>query len=189
MTVALLLALFATCGLAATQSEKEFYELRARRDKELAQAAAPVNARYTMNLEALMRRALQGGDLDTAQLIKAELERFQPQADTRKKPDIVDNFAGTKWTWHSKPGGDSAYATLTLLPGGGIDRPDKMRWAVKWEQAGRNRFKIFFHDDTFWLFDYDSTKGEARSVKEKGSKSDDKLMRLMREPQGAGGKP
>lgn len=112
-------ALVALCAPAATQSEKEFYDLRAQHDKAVAQAMKTVNDQYQMRLEGLTKRATQAGDLDTALMIRKEMETLGAktadtapdetgkQAETGKQKYTVETLpkllAASEWSWAAKP--------------------------------------------------------------------------------------
>ena len=64
----------------AGDAAREFDQLTLDRDKALATAAEPINHLYQTALEALMRRATQANDLDTAVRIKEALEKFSAKA-------------------------------------------------------------------------------------------------------------
>ena len=66
---------------AASDTEREFDQLTADRDKALATAAEPINRLYQTALEALQRRATLANDLDTAVHIKQTLDRLAAKAE------------------------------------------------------------------------------------------------------------
>lgn len=73
---ALIAAVTVSSAFADGAYEREFNELKKRREEALAAAAQPIERRFRSELEALLRRATQGGDLDTALKVKQQLGTF-----------------------------------------------------------------------------------------------------------------
>ena len=93
---------------AETPFEREFKQLREQRDKAVASAIDPIHRRYQASLEQLLRRATQGGDLETAIKLKAELQSPNTAAassastiatskDTKSDDNAAPILAGTSW--------------------------------------------------------------------------------------------
>jgi hypothetical protein len=59
-----------------TDTARELKQLQDQRDKAISTAAEPINRRYAASLEQLLRRAIQTSDLDTANKIRAELQKL-----------------------------------------------------------------------------------------------------------------
>jgi hypothetical protein len=80
---------------AVSDAAREFDQLTADHDKALTAAAEPINRRYQTALEALLRRATQSNDLDTAVRIKQALEKMtvkSPPAVTGTKAEVVGEW-------------------------------------------------------------------------------------------------
>ena len=59
---------------SATSWEKEFEGLMAQRDKEKAQALAPIQTRFESAAQELFRTTMQAGNLEAANALKAMLK-------------------------------------------------------------------------------------------------------------------
>ena len=70
----LLLACIASTLRAESPFERELKQLREQRDKTVAAAVEPINRKYQVSLDQLLRRATQGNDLQAAMKIKQEME-------------------------------------------------------------------------------------------------------------------
>lgn len=180
------LVIFVASGLgafAATQTEKEFYDLRAQRDKAVAQAMKPINDRYQASLDALVKRATQAGDLDTALMIRKEIESLgELAADSGSKSiEKPSDFRDTTWEWHYLMGDkDQMRGPFTLENGGKVKVPSSLGFITGWEPVSDRKFKILNKNGKFWLFDYNSTTKEAHSILAKGAiQEDDKTMKLV----------
>ena len=99
----ILLLLLITIGScrAATDYEREFKQLSDDREKALKAASEPINRRYQTGLEALLKKATQGGDLETALKIRNSLDGLTGAK--VKKPAATNprEFVGT-WELRSK---------------------------------------------------------------------------------------
>lgn len=150
----MVLALATVVATAATPTEKDFYELRAQRDKAVAQAMKPINDRYRTSLEALSKRATQAGDLDTALLIKQELESFDAGGSLQLSKRTFEN---TVWYWlypkTSHP--------WKFLPDGRIVADDGST-NYGWRIAGNDRFIITAGGKDWWTFKMDFEEMEGR---------------------------
>ena len=60
---------------SATSWEKEFEDLRIQRDKEIALAVNPIQKRFELATQQLLRKALQTGDLEAANKLKAMIDQ------------------------------------------------------------------------------------------------------------------
>jgi hypothetical protein len=179
----LVLAAFSASGpgaLAASQSEKEFYDLRTQHDKAVAQAVKPVDDRYLTSLELLAKRATQSGDLDTALMIRNEIEALEANKGDKGSKVIEKpaDFAGKNWEWHTSSAGklDASLATVTLEKDGSISG---YSWLKSWEPVKNRQFRITGNRGESWLFEYDPARKEARSIHEKGSAPGDRIMKLI----------
>ena len=99
--------LIAACALvslgslyAATDAEREFDQLIRERDAALAEATLPIAQKYEAALTALMQKATQANDLDTAVRIKQTLAKL---AEERDKTAVAG-----KWDFLNKADGHTA---------------------------------------------------------------------------------
>ena len=138
--VAIILSGASCCaGFAASDYEREFEKLTQERDQALAAAAEPIQRRYRTALEALLRRATQGNDLETALRIKqalAGLSTKLPEAAPRSKSQFVG-------AWKCENLADGHRGTLDILPDGTFSSGGKRlgQWDVKGKQL------ILIHDN------------------------------------------
>ncbi len=73
----LLLATFLLASAAGqTDTARELKQFQEQREKALAAAAEPINQRYSASLQQLLRRAVQTNDPDTANKVRAELQKL-----------------------------------------------------------------------------------------------------------------
>lgn len=109
--VALLIAFTATTSGIAAESpfERELKQLTADRDKSAAVALDPINKRFRVGLEQLLKRATQANALDDAIKIREALGT--PAAGAPSAPATVSKTAahnlqrkliGTQWTGDGK---------------------------------------------------------------------------------------
>lgn len=87
---------FTAARVSASDTAREFDQLTADRDKALASAAEPINRLYQTALEALLRRATQANDLDTAVRIKQALDKSSTKADIVGTWDFINHTDGVK---------------------------------------------------------------------------------------------
>ncbi len=76
------LALVTKSFSADSQSANDLRQLKADRDKAIAESMAPINRRYQAGLEQLLRRATQANDLEAALKIKQEIDQISPTVHT-----------------------------------------------------------------------------------------------------------
>ncbi len=81
---------------AGTIHEKELARLIAQRDREMATAMLPIQKRFDLGAQQLIRKATQTDDIESAIKLKALIEEAKNAADsapveTVKKPKISDN--------------------------------------------------------------------------------------------------
>ena len=67
-----------------TSCEKELERLMAQRDKEIASAVNPIQKRFELATQQLLRKALQTGDLEAANKLKAMIDQAGGAADGNK---------------------------------------------------------------------------------------------------------
>lgn len=96
-TTILILGACAPIIAADPQFAGQLQSLQVQHEKDLAAAAAPINARYAAALEGLLKRATQAADLDTANKIQEQLKLLRAPAAERKLPDIKPLFVGSTW--------------------------------------------------------------------------------------------
>ena len=155
----LLFAMAVSTVPAATPTEKEFYDLRAQRDKAAEQALKQINDRYRAQLESLQKRATQAGDLDTALLIKNELVT-QPQGGGTKL--TKKTFESTIWYWDFPKTGKP----WQFLPDGKIlDDGGGSRHG--WHLGGNDRLIITMDDKDWFEFNIDLDAMEGRGGHDK----------------------
>ncbi len=133
LIIAVLLAAV-SAAFAQTQLGRDFVQLQEQQAKAVAAALEPVNRRYQAALEALLRRATQAGDLQTANLVNDELKKLgvAPASVTvPKAPLPADSFEkrliGTKWYWFGEE-------TITFMEDGKAkwkESPVLWPWKVK----------------------------------------------------------
>jgi hypothetical protein len=82
---------------AASDAAREFDQLTLDRDKALTAAAEPINHLYQTALEALLQRATQANDLDTAVRIKQALEKLSARAGILGVWNFVNHVDGVKY--------------------------------------------------------------------------------------------
>lgn len=63
-------------AVAQTDTARELKQLQDEHDKAVSTAVAPIHHRYTDALETLLRRATQMNDADTANHVRAELQKY-----------------------------------------------------------------------------------------------------------------
>lgn len=76
IATATLAILLLASAAAQTDSARELKQLQDQREKAISAATDPINRRYTATLEQLLRRAVQSNDTETANRIRAELQKF-----------------------------------------------------------------------------------------------------------------
>lgn len=107
-----------------TPCERDLRQLIEQRDKALADAAAPINTRFKIAAEQLLRRATQAGDLDAANKIKAAMGSDTQATTLEAVTNARKQLAGT--TWNAVPGatlrgglaGTLHFTETTVEPGG-----------------------------------------------------------------------
>ena len=94
-TIAALLC-FKSIAIGDTSIANEFAQAKAQHTKEVAQAVEPIDRRYQLSLEQLLRRATQSGNLDLALSIQNELKAMQAG-------ELRAALDGSNWAW-MRPG-------------------------------------------------------------------------------------
>jgi hypothetical protein len=84
-------------ALGDTEIAREFALVKAQHTREVAQAVEPIDRRYQLSLEQLLRRATQAANLDLALSIQNELKTMQAGEKLRA---VLD---GSTWAW-TRPG-------------------------------------------------------------------------------------
>jgi len=107
LVITILLCPLIAASYSQSAYERELNQLVEQRDKALAAASSPINARFRASAEQLLRRATQGGDLDAANKIKAALETNIEPAPAAIK-DLRKQLGGTTW---------KSVAGMSLRPG------------------------------------------------------------------------
>jgi hypothetical protein len=121
-------------SFAQSQLGREFTQLQEQQAKAVAAALEPVNRRYQLALETLLRRATQASDLQTAVLVSDELKKLGVStsgASGQKSTVSADSFEkrliGTKWIYFGAE-------TITFLEDGKAkwkENPVLWPWKVK----------------------------------------------------------
>jgi hypothetical protein len=89
------LALVNVMSFAGSTFEGELKQLQEKHEKELAAAVEPVNRHYQQDLEQLLRKASQSGDLDTAVKAKEALQSLSGNnADSAAKGVSTELMSG-----------------------------------------------------------------------------------------------
>src|SRR3954468_21822729 len=104
MAFCVLLFVLAPLSPAETPSERELQQLIEQRDK----AIAPIISRFNASAEQLLKRAMQAGDLEAAEKIKAEMANAAVPGTAKTAKELQSQLAGT--TWKAGP-------SATLRPG------------------------------------------------------------------------
>ena len=122
--------------------EREFNQLREQRDKLIAAAAEPINRKYQVSLDQLLRRAMQGNDLDTALKIKQEMagSAITAAPATIAKPESATHKAKTKKQWEdyltntvwkvTRTETNAPWGTMTFKDKGVVDFNKERKWTV-----------------------------------------------------------
>ncbi len=91
---------------AQTTTARDFTQLKEQQAKAVAAALEPVNRRYQVALEAILRRATQANDLATANSVNDELKSIGaasgvavPAKGIVSAEGLEKRLIGTKWFW------------------------------------------------------------------------------------------
>jgi hypothetical protein len=87
---------FKSMAVGDTNIANEFAQVKAQHTKEVAQAVDPIDRRYQLSLEQLLRRATQAANLNVALSIQNELKAMQA-------PELRAALDGSNWAW-MRPG-------------------------------------------------------------------------------------
>ena len=82
----LVLPFFAAAVYGESDFERELKQLVEQRDKARAAAIAPIDAKFKVAAEQLLRRATQRGDLEAANKINAAIGSTLPRGEARPLP-------------------------------------------------------------------------------------------------------
>lgn len=129
------------CGLMFCQSraiaqstfDKELATLSAQRGEAVFKALKPINDQYRSALEAMLKRATQAGELDSAMKIREELKNaptnevmtsnFSKSAEATK---LESRLVGSSWLWGNPP-----QSKFTFLANGKFEGHMKFaRWSI-----------------------------------------------------------
>lgn len=89
---------------AGPEYDRQLAELTAARDKAIADASEPINHRYQIALQDLLRKATTANDVDSAVKIKAALTSAEPN--------------GLGWRFRGRWATQSGGSHLQFTPGG-----------------------------------------------------------------------
>ncbi len=87
---------FQSVAMADASIATEFAQLKAQHAKAVAQAVEPIDRRYQLSLEQLLRQATQAANLDLALSIQNELKAMQAG-------ELRAALDGSNWAW-TRPG-------------------------------------------------------------------------------------
>ena len=156
---------------AATEAEREFDRLTQERDKALASAAEPINRRYQSALDALLKKATQANDLETALKIKQTIERLAaqlPDSGSRANAELLG-------AWRVQNLADGAKGTYDI----NTDNTFKMngRRTGTWE-VKKNQLTLRYDRGGFERYDLPTHSGQL-----KGTNDRNQSLTLTRESQ------
>lgn len=157
--------------------------LSQQRDKELAAATGPVLRRYKESLLLLQKKAMQGGDLETANKIKDELAKMgeaTPASEVTAEASAAI-YVGKKWGWFAGEGANQRRAgTLEFRDNGVLIKQGLVETFIdRWEPMPNRMVKVKHNNGNFWVFRFDPAKNEATVVKTSGSIDDKKTLRPL----------
>jgi hypothetical protein len=104
---------FAAIALHAETVPKDSPELKALRDQyqgDVAAAVKPIQERYIIRLETLLRTCTQRGDLSGALAVQQELQTLKvtkPEEDTATHRATKAAMIGGTWTWETTQAGEA----------------------------------------------------------------------------------
>lgn len=132
-TALVLIPLLALPALAETMAERELAQVMSQHERAVASAVEPVNRRTLATLESLLLKTTRAGDLDGANKIKAEVDRFRfmnkPRPMTAEA--LMEAIAETTWTW----GTPGTNLTSLKFHRGGLaewgNTPQKVKYSAK----------------------------------------------------------
>ena len=127
---------------AIPKHERDLKKLRELHKKAIEKAIEPVNQRYVLELETLLKNATAAGDLDTAILVRDEIGRYQ-------RAPARSSFVGE---WEYKENGRT-YRRI-ILPDGKVELwRNGQRWSkgegkfwfegFTWRKGYNNTIEIF----------------------------------------------
>lgn len=160
MKISVLICIFATFALAApldSQFTRELQQLQEGRDKAVSAALEPIHQKYLANLERLLKKATQAGDLDSANKVKAAIQNHRNNFTGNV---AVEQFYG-KWICRSGPWSD----TRELKANGWVSC--KLDGLAKWAAAG-DELRIDFPNGTWVSFKLPVRDGKLQGVTSEG---------------------
>ena len=146
---------------AATEAEREFDRLTQERDKALASAAEPINRRYQSALDALLKKATQANDLETALKIKQATDRLATQISTASSRLNSELFG----TWRVHNLADGLKATYDINPDNTFHMNGRRTgtWEVK-----KNQLILHYDVRLFERYDLPAQSGKLKGVNDPG---------------------
>lgn len=173
-----LMVLFSwVAGVARAESayDRELKRLIDQRDREVAAAVTPIQKRFQVAAEQLMRRAMQAGDLDAANKIKAQLAAPVNTAETSLQK-LIEN---SRWDWFNsaEPVGAPAAAITFNSDGTGLfNWGDKARYEI----SPPSGLKVMDLDHkATWYFIIDPARKEAKWDPVAGADSQQRSMKRV----------
>lgn len=142
--VAILLPCFVAASLHAETAPKETLELKSLREQyqgDIAAAVKPIQERYVLRLQTLLRTYTQHGDLAGALAVQQELDSLKaakPEEDTEGHRATKAAMIGGTWTWETALRGDAT----TIQFGSDGTGSHGARGNTKWRVTGENEVTI-----------------------------------------------
>ena len=134
-------------AIAQSAFDKELATLSTQRSDAILKALKPINDQYRVALEAMLKRATQAGELDSALKIREELKNAPANevvtsniSITTEGIKLKSRLVGSSWLWGNPP-----QSKFTFLANGKFEGHMKFaRWSIVadnlifWQGAGNN---------------------------------------------------
>jgi hypothetical protein len=125
------MAIFAMPAFAETDLARELKQVHEQREKAIAAAVEPINQKYKVTLEQMLRRVTQATDLDTAVAIKEELSHLSGGTTTDVHTELAHALTNGAWTWF----GGGMRTSMVFNSDGSVTNKD-WGFAAKWSITG-----------------------------------------------------
>ena len=156
-----------------TAFETELSLLQQRRDKALAAAVDPIDRRYEIALEALLKKATQAGDLDAALKLREMLKEVTPAAPVQETAEQL--LKKGEWTWFS---GAKPHGTIKFLDDNKMKKTEGLYFLGSWKMTGLRKFEIHDVSGNHWTFEFNMETKEAKVIAEEGALNQDKTLKM-----------
>lgn len=96
----LLFTAFVAISSISRGEEDRFKNLKTQKDSAIARATAPINDRYVLELQKLLKSLTASGDLDSALAVREEIKLFKTEKTTPPSESATafkDLLIGTEW--------------------------------------------------------------------------------------------